>query len=196
MKPLINAAHGIGAINAPVLALGRGLGAVCMGLMVVIILLQVFCRYVLGSSLAWPEEASRFLMLWATGLMAPTAFRRGGFVAIDMLLRLLPRMVTSVFAFLSLLLILTTLWIGLDIAWGEVTGLGGRFETDSLRVPVSLDLSLWIKVPKAWMMASMLVGLVLLFSVTVELMLRALAILTGGGNELHVIPDTIILGVE
>jgi TRAP-type C4-dicarboxylate transport system permease small subunit len=196
MTLLLNAAHAIGMLNAPVLAFGRAVGAACMGLMVVIILTQVFCRYVLGSALAWPEEASRFLMLWATGLMAPTAFRRGGFVAIDMLLRVLPRLVTALLAVFTLLLILTTLWIGLEISWREVTGLGGRFETDSLRVPASLDLSTWIKVPKAWMMASMLTGLALLFSVGVEMLLRAFVIIAGGSAELRVIPDTITLGVE
>jgi flavin reductase (DIM6/NTAB) family NADH-FMN oxidoreductase RutF len=75
---------------------GPWLGALCMGLMVVIILTQVFFRYVLGNALAWPEEASRFLMLWMTGLMAAPRYRRGGFVAIDMLVRLLPRMVATV----------------------------------------------------------------------------------------------------
>ena len=92
MGALIGAARFLAVINASLLTLGRWLGATCIGLMVVFILAQVFFRYVLGNALAWPEEASRFLMLWSAGLMIGTAFRRGGLVAIDMLAILLPRM--------------------------------------------------------------------------------------------------------
>ncbi len=95
MRPMLAICHGLGLVNGCLLALGRWIGALCMGLMVVVILTQVFFRYVLGHALPWPEEASRFLMLWSTGLMAPTAFRRGGFVAIDMALRALPRPVAA-----------------------------------------------------------------------------------------------------
>jgi hypothetical protein len=86
--------------------------------------------------------------------------------------------------------------VGLTIAWSEVTGLGGRFETDSLWVPVSLDLSVWMKAPKAWMMASMLVGVFLLLAVSIELFLRNLVVMLGAGDALRDIPETISLGVE
>jgi TRAP-type transport system small permease protein len=84
---LLALCNGLGLVNSMLLWLGRWIGAICLGLMVVAILAQVFYRYVLNNALPWPEEASRFLMLWSTGLMAPTAFRRGGFVAIDMIIR-------------------------------------------------------------------------------------------------------------
>lgn len=44
--------------------IGRQLSVFAMGLMVVIILTQVFFRYVLNNALPWPDEAARFLMLW------------------------------------------------------------------------------------------------------------------------------------
>lgn len=194
MGLIVAICNGLGLINGALLAAGRGIGAVCMALMVIVILLQVFFRYVLGNALAWPEEASRFLMLWATGLMAPTAFRRGGFVAIDMVIRLLPRMVATGLSVLLLGMTLLVLWVALGIGWSEVTGLGGRFETDSLRVPASLDLSVWIKVPKAWMMASLLVGVGLLFLVALELFLRNLVTLAGRRDGLREIPQTVVLG--
>ena len=71
--------------------LGRSVSAIALALMVFVILLQVFCRYVLGNALPWPDEAARFCMLWLTGLMAPVALRQGGFVAIDTLATFLPR---------------------------------------------------------------------------------------------------------
>jgi TRAP-type C4-dicarboxylate transport system permease small subunit len=186
--------NGLGLINGALLAVGRWIGAVCLGLMVVVILTQVFCRYILQNALPWPEEASRFLMLWSTGLMAPTAFRRGGFVAIDMVVRLLPRMVATGLSVILMSVAILVLWIALGIGWSEVTGIGGRFETDSLRVPVSLDWSVWMKVPKAWMMASMLVGVALLLLVAVELALRNLYALIRGPEGLRDIPDTVMLG--
>jgi len=191
----ISFANGLGSVNAAFLALGRWLGAGCVALMVVIILLQVFFRYVLNDALAWPEEAARFLMLWMTGLMAPTAYRRGGFVSIEMLVRFLPRGPATVLTIVLLGLSLLVLIVGIQISWSEVTGLGGRFTTDSLSVP-TLDLSTWVKVPKSWMMASLLVGLGLLISVSVELILRAFARLTGNEDRLMAIPETAIGGGE
>jgi TRAP-type C4-dicarboxylate transport system permease small subunit len=191
---LLAICNGLGLINGALLALGRWIGAVCLGLMVVVILAQVFFRYVLNNALPWPEEASRFLMMWSTALMAPTAFRRGGFVAIDMVIRMLPRMVATGMSIFLMAVTILVLWIALGIGWSEVTGLGGRFETDSLRVPVSLDLSVWMKVPKSWMMASLLVGVALLLLVAVELALRNLYALIRGPEGLRDIPDTVMLG--
>ncbi len=194
MGLILGLANGIGAVNAALLMLGRWLGAACLGLMVVVILTQVFFRYVMDNALPWPEEASRFLMLWSTGLMAPTAFRRGGFVAIDMLVRLFPNGLATVLSIVMLSISIAVLWVALGIGWSETTGIGGRFALDSLRVPASLDLSVWAKVPKAAMMSAMLVGVVLLLLVAIELVLRNLCILTGRLHRLNEIPETIILG--
>lgn len=196
MGALAGICNALGAVNAAVLALGRWIGAVCMALMVIVILMQVVLRYGFAAALPWPEEASRFLMLWATGLMAPTALRRGGFVAIDMIVRLLPRLPAAVLAMAVLAVMLTVLWVAMGIGWSEVTGLGGRFETDSLRYPATWDLSVWEKVPKAWMMASLLTGVILMFSVVVELMLRNLVGALGGRDRLNAIPETVMLGAE
>jgi TRAP-type transport system small permease protein len=196
MSALLGLTNGLGAVNAALLTLGRRLGAFCVALMVVAILLQVFFRYVLSSALPWPEEAARFLMLWMAGLMAPTAFRRGGFVSIEMLVRFLPRRPAALLTILLLLLSLAVLTMGLQIGWSETTGLGGRFATDSLSVPSSLDLSTWVKVPKAWMMASLVIGLGLLISVCVELILRAIATLFGQEARLVLIADAAVMGSE
>jgi TRAP-type transport system small permease protein len=194
MTALLGLCHGLGLINGALLAVGRWIGALCLGLMVVVILTQVFFRYVIGNALPWPEEASRFLMLWSTGLMAPTAFRRGGFVAIDMIIRVLPRWLATATSVFLMGITILVLWIALGIGWSEVTGIGGRFETDSLRVPVSLTFSEWMKVPKSWMMASLLVGVALLLLVAVELALRNLYALIKGPDGLPEIPDTVVLG--
>ncbi len=196
MGAVLGLTRALGQVNAAVLTLGRGLGALCMALMVVIILVQVFWRYVLNNALPWPEEAARFLMIWATGLMAATAFRRGGFVSIELFVRLLPVRAASVLSLILLGLCLVVLWVGIGISWSEVTGIGGRFEMDALRYPATLDLSVWTKVPRAAQMAGMLVGLVLLIAVCVELMLRNLVSLMGGHDRLPEIADAVSLGAE
>ncbi len=193
---LLGLVTALGTVNAATLAVGRGLGAVCMAAMVVIILAQVFFRYVLNSALPWPEEAARFLMLWAAGLMIATAFRRGGFVSIDMLVRLLPVRAASLLSLLLLGLTMVVLVVALGISWFDVTGIGGRFETDSLKVPMSFDLSVWSKVPRSWQMASMLVGLVTMIMVCAELMLRNLLGLLGRGADLPAIADAVTMGAE
>ena len=109
MGPLLAVLTPISHVNEHMLRLGRSIGAVAMALMVVAILIQVFFRYILNNALPWPDEAARFFMLWMTGLMAPTAFRRGGFVAIDMLLVALPRVLGSVINICLLLLSLLVL---------------------------------------------------------------------------------------
>jgi TRAP-type C4-dicarboxylate transport system permease small subunit len=193
---LLGLARALGAIIAPVLTVGRWIGGALLGAMTVIILLQVFFRYVLGSALAWPEEASRFFMLWSCGLMAPTAFRRGGFVAIEMFVAMLPRRLAALLYTALLALVIVILLTAVQIAFREVTGLGGRFATDSLWLWLPGVEGNWFKVPKAWMMTSMLVGVALLLVVSVELLVRSVIVFLGHGDDLAAIPDTVVLGSE
>ncbi|RBW53286.1 TRAP transporter small permease [Ruegeria sp. A3M17] len=176
----------IAIVNETALRLGRAVGVVAIALMVLAILIQVFFRYVLGNALPWPDEAARFCMLWMTGLMAPTAFRRGGFVAIDMVPLMLPRGIGQTLNILLLLVSLAVLLVAVKIGWSEVTGFGGKFATAALYLPTSFGFDEWYRIPRSWMMASLLVGVVLLISVNIELILRAVVTLLGGG---HLLPD-------
>ncbi|MBA5764849.1 TRAP transporter small permease subunit, partial [Vibrio sp. 404] len=90
------------------------------------------------------------------GLMAPTAFRRGGFVAIDMVVRLLPVRLGALLSLFLLFVMLLVLVIAAQIGWSEVTGFGGRFATASLYLPTNLSFTEWFRVPRSWMMASLL----------------------------------------
>jgi TRAP-type C4-dicarboxylate transport system permease small subunit len=184
MSAAMTALRGLGALNAGLLKIGRAIGVVAVAAMVVAILVQVFFRYVLNNALPWPDEAARFCMLWMTGLMAPTAFRAGGFVAIDMISALLPKIVAGLLALALLLLSALVLYVGLQIGWKEVTGIGGRFATASLYVPTSVDFSTWMRVPRSWMMLSLLIGIALLLLVNIELILRAIVRLVGRGDAL------------
>ncbi|OUS39020.1 C4-dicarboxylate ABC transporter permease [Rhodobacterales bacterium 56_14_T64] len=182
----------ISLVNAQLLKLGRAIGIVAVALMVVAILVQVFFRYILNNALPWPDEAARFCMMWMTGLMAPTAFRQGGFVAIDMLILALPRVVGQLLTLLLLFLSLMVLVVAVNIGWSEVTGFGGRFTTASLYVPTSYGFDEWLRVPRSWMMASLLVGVILLVMVNVELILRSFISLLGGADQLPDLTDPSI----
>ena len=175
--------------NNFILRICRNLGVLAVVLMVVAILIQVFFRYILNNALPWPDEAARFCMLWMTGLMAPTAFRRGGFVAIDFINQFIPSIINVILSMVLLLLSLLVLITSVQIGYAEVTGFGGRFATASLYIPVSIDLQNWYRIPRSWMMMSLLIGCALLILVNLELIGRNIIFRLGKGNLLPKIHD-------
>ena len=182
------------AWNDVTLRIGWWISVVAIGLMVLSILLQVFFRYVLGNPLPWSEEAARFCMLWMTGFMAPLAYRQGGFVAIDMLVRMLPARVAQILSMLLLLIAFAVLVAALPIGWGEVTGFSSKFATASLYYP-NLEGG-WSKLPRYWMMWSLLVCVILLLTVNIELMLRTVMSLLGVGGSLRPIPGAVAVDAD
>ncbi len=165
-----------------VLRIGRMIAIVAIGLMVVAILLQVFFRYVLGNALPWPEEAAIFLMLWMTAVIAPSAYRRGGFVALEILSSALPKRGAAVLALALLLISGVVLYIGAQMGWGEMNSLAGKFKSASLKYPTADG---WEKMPNSWQIASLVTGLWLLLVVNIELILRNLITLLGGEDRLR-----------
>ncbi len=182
------------ALNTAVMRVGRTVAWVALGLMVFVILLQVVFRYGFNSALAWPDEAARFLMLWMTGLVAPLAFRHGGFVAIDMLPRALPARPALLLTLILLTLSGMVLVVAIQFGWGHTFGFGGNFDSSSLRIPLDWLGGESIRVKLRYMYASLLVGMVLLLAVNVELILRALILL--GRPDFQVPDDGIMESME
>ncbi len=160
-------------VNTLVLRLGRQVAWMALALMVMVILLQVVMRYVFNNALAWPDEAARFLMLWMTGLVVPSAYRWGGFVAIDMVPRALPRVISLVLAIILLMLSLGVLVVGIQHAYNHTFGFGGNFNSSSLKVPLDWFGGESVRVKLRYMYASLFTGIVLLILVNIELLLRA-----------------------
>ena len=182
-------------VNTHVLRLGRAIAVFAMAIMVLSILYQVVMRYGFNAAPNWSEELARFCMLWMTGLVAPAAYRRGGFVAIDTLTMLLPKNIGAVLNFVLLAVALLVLVVALQLGLKHVNS-GWLFASSSLRLPLDLIGMAPVKLKLAWMFMSLFVGVILLTSVTVELLLRQLVRLTGGGDDLPPLPTLDTPGAE
>ncbi len=185
-------------LNTALLSAGRIISIAALAIMVCLILGQIFFRYALNAPPNWTEEAARFGMLWLTGLMAPMAYRRGGFVAIDMLERALPKIAAGL---LALALLAVSLWV-LVIAWDKglnnhVDSLSGRGCSSSLRWPFGLEIGkCGAKFANQYQYAALWVGVNLLILVNVELMIRRVVALAGGGDRLNPVSDADMAGAE
>lgn len=161
-------------VNTHILSVGRRIAWMTLAVMVAVILTQVVFRYVLNNALAWPDEAARFLMLWMAGLMAPSAMRWNGFVAIDMLPTSLPRKPALVLTLILLVLSLAVLIVAISHGYAHTFGFGGKFDSSSLRIPLEWAGFETFKVKLRYMYMSLFICILLLVSVTVELILRTL----------------------
>ena len=158
-------------INTFILRIGRQLAWIAILLMVIVIIIQVFFRYVLNNALPWPDEVARFLMLWMTGLIAPSAYRWGGFVSIDMLERFLPKILANLLIFMILLISLAVLFIGFEMGLKHINA-GWIFSSSSIKIPFSLIGGKTEAMKLAWMYMSLPIGVFLLILVNIELILR------------------------
>lgn len=146
-------------INDAVFWVGRQLSWMAIGLMVLIILAQVFARYVLNDALPWSEELARVLMLWLTGLMAPSAYRWGAFVAIDMLRDLLPRWPRAILTLCLFGISLTVLLVMAYYGWKHINS-GWLFGSATLKIKL------------AWVYMALPVGFLLMISACIELIAK------------------------
>lgn len=161
-------------------------GIIAIAAMVVAILVQVYFRYVIGNALPWPDEFARFCMLWMTGLMAPIAYRQGGFVAIDMLNDLLGKRASAALSILLLLISLLVLVMGVKLGYKHINS-GWLFSSSSLKVPLSLIGMQSVKLKLVYMYSSLWIGLILLTSVNIELLLRAFRALISGNDSSNLV---------
>jgi len=193
----------LSAVNTVLLSIGRFIAWICLGIMVLTILVQIVWRYMPGlDALNWTEEFARFLMLWMTGLIAPSGYRWGGFVAIDMVPRMMPRVMAGVLMLVIFLLSLMVLITGVILGYGEVTGFGGRFTSPSLWIPFTLGTSPfeltfeWVKMPKKYMFASLWIGCMMLVLVNIELVLRSVIGLINPDEDLPDDPYMVTGGAD
>lgn len=175
-------------LNDVLLAIGRVLALTALMVMVCFIVYQIFMRLFFDAP-NWTEEGARFLMLWMTGLIAPLAYRQGGFVAIDMLERALPHILATILSLILLTCAMAVIWTCANLGWENVNSFTGRGSSASLRLPLDWFGGERIKFKNSWAFASLFVGFCLLVLVNIELLLRQVISLLGGADRLKPMED-------
>lgn len=178
-----------------VLRICRKMAVVALGLMVLAILIQVFFRYVLNNALPWPDEAARFMMLWMTGLVAPSAYRWGSFVSIDIIMDRVGRRLGAVLNLIILLMGLAVLIVALNFAQKHIAS-GWLFNSSSLRLPLNLVGLESVRLKLAWMYMSLPVGFGLMVLVSIELIYKQAHMLINPSIDYGPAPDAIEFSAE
>ncbi|MBI1385064.1 MAG: TRAP transporter small permease subunit [Rhizobiales bacterium] len=93
-----------------------------LGVLVVamILFVQVVLRYVFNTGLPWPEEASRYIMIWVTMLAGSLLVRDEQLIAVDFFDKYWPeralRYRNALFRLLLAAMLAVLFWVGLDQA--------------------------------------------------------------------------------
>lgn len=82
--------------------------------MLAVLLVQVFCRYVLSFSFSWAEQAARIGFVWLTMVGISLAAKKGLHLKVDMLNQVLPRRLSR---YVSGFSDLATVLFGLGMGW-------------------------------------------------------------------------------
>ena len=61
-----------------------------VGAMAIVVNLQIAARYVFDKPFIWPEEVSRLILIWMAFIGAAALIRRGGDIAVDTFVDMLP----------------------------------------------------------------------------------------------------------
>lgn len=180
--------------------MGRNLGWIAMMAMVLIILTQVFFRYVLNSALPWPEEAARAFMIWMMALVAPSAYRWGGFVSIDLLADALPRVARNLLLLAIFALSLVVLIIMLGHAWTHYSspilfnssGLNRLLQDSGINELLGTNLEF----RTSYIYLAMSVCLAMMISVSCELILRLIGRMMAGEDAFPTPDLPVAMGNE
>ncbi len=125
----------LGKVNYAISTLGKNIAGVLLSAMLLMILAQVFYRYVLNDSLAWTEELAKYLMVWVACLVAPWAYRENLNVSIEMFADALPKVLRRISEIIItiLVIVISALFFKQSVAFWQ-----GGFEIYASSMPVKL----------------------------------------------------------
>ena len=141
--------------TAPVSRTERALvaanGAVLVALMAgmaVLVIANVFARYVFNHSFVWAEELSRYMRIWVGFLGSGLVLRAGAHIAVDVFQDLLPRRAAQAMRVAVLAVLATCIaamaWLGtqyVHFAWGQESPiLNWNFGLIYLAIPIGAVL--------------------------------------------------------
>jgi len=93
-------------------------GMVITGIaMTIIILIQIFFRFVIYRPVPWSEEAARYLMIWLGMLGSVVALRKGRHIGVTALMDILPPRISRILAYVVRLIMIGFMGI---IGWEGV----------------------------------------------------------------------------
>jgi TRAP-type C4-dicarboxylate transport system permease small subunit len=149
--------------------------ALLMAVMVGTVILQVYCRFVLGNSLSWSEELARYAFVWITFLGAAVAYRHGGHIIVETIVVLLPRRAQLALAWLVDALMVVALVVLL------VQGLG------IVEVNSNVEATM-LEIPMSWVYGAVPVSAAIMLAYQVERTVRRIkgtlpAVAVPGGEE-------------
>lgn len=154
-SPLSWLAH----LNLGLLFVCKWIGISLVASVALIVGMSVIFRYGFNNSIAWAEDAAKFLMVWLAFIGAPLGFRHGAHVSIQLLPPLpafVRRLIRILVHAIVLGLMLTLVWYGWQFAWN------GRRQV-ALTIG---DLSMF------WIFVCMPIGAAIMALIALELMLR------------------------
>ena len=166
----------LAAVNRRLTRVGVVVGAMFIALMTLTVIVGVFFRYVLNNSLSFVEDVSLIMMVTTAFLVAAFAYRNGANVAISFVTDRLPIRAVRVIKIVIHVLVLWILYRYL-------------FESFAL-----IDRGWGIKVnslPMAWAWCYMVIPVcfIAMILAVVELLMRDLHALLGGGGALDLAVD-------
>ncbi len=149
--------------------LEKGLGATFLALIIAIMVLSVFFRYVLSDPLQWTDEIVMALFIWQVFISAAIASKRGMHVAVDTLVVQLPegprRVMTVVIDVIVIGVLLALIYFGWQYAnatWNQYT--------------------LNLQIPRFWIHLSLPIGGLLMLRRVIE---HLLAVMNGAPLDSH-----------
>jgi TRAP-type C4-dicarboxylate transport system permease small subunit len=107
-----------------------------MAVMVGTVILQVYCRFVLGNPLSWSEELARYAFVWITFLGAAVAYRHGSHIIVETIVVLLPRRAQVALAWLVDALMVACLLV-LLVQGLNIVQVNSNVEATMLEIPMS-----------------------------------------------------------
>jgi TRAP-type C4-dicarboxylate transport system permease small subunit len=111
----------------------------------VVVFLQFFTRYVLNDSLAWTEEAARYLLILVCFLGSISVVRRGTHIMLEFLIRMAPPVLGKAMAVVAELITFgffgAMTWIGIEL------------------IQKTRQKMVTVPIPKAWIYAICVVAL-------------------------------------
>lgn len=115
------------------------LSSCALAVMAIIIILQVFQRYVIQNSLDWPEELARYLFIFAVYIGSSFAASERRHLEVTIVRTAFGKKIGNYFTMLAYLI--TVVFCGIMFVWGTMMV---QFVIESNQVAPALQFPMWI----------------------------------------------------